>query len=78
MMQDLVRVLQQVPEKRLSIFRLVWEVLDEHGDIDPEKALFKAEEFRLALQEVELTRAENHKLLEALVRWCHDRPPRYP
>ena len=71
---DLVRVLQQVPEKRLALFALVWGLVGEDGEIDPEKAVFQGEELQLAIQEAQIIREENHKLLEALVRWCQDRP----
>ncbi len=72
MSQDLVRVLEQVPEKRLALFALVWDLVGEDGEIDPGKAVFQGKELQLAIQEAQITREENHRLLEAIVRWCQD------
>lgn len=77
MLQDLVRVLQSVPEKRLALFKLAWELVDEHGDIDPDKALGRGQELQLAIQEMQIVREENNKLVEALIRWSQDRDTPY-
>ena len=70
---DLVRVLESVPEKRLALLRMAWDLVGENGDSDPEKALARGEELQLAIQEMEIVREEKHKLVEALVRWSQDR-----
>ncbi len=74
---DLVKVLEQVPEKRLALFKLAWELAGENGDIDPDKALAHGQELQLAIQEMQILREENTKLVEALVRWSQDRDNPY-
>lgn len=75
---DLVRILSEVPTKRLALLDLVWELVGDNGEIDPEKAVFHAEELQLAIQEAQAARHENHKLMEELVRWCRDRTETFP
>ena len=58
-----------VPEKKLPLFRLVWEVIGEDGRIDPEKSLLRAPELQLAIKDAQVTAGENRKLLEAIVLW---------
>ena len=77
MINDRIRVLESVPEKRLALLRMAWELVGDNGDIDPEKALAHGEELQLAIQEMEIVREENHKLVEALVRWSQDRNDPY-
>ena len=67
---DLVHVLQQVPEKRLALFKLAWEMVGEHGDIDPDKALARGQELQLAIQEMQITREENNRLKDTEVIPC--------
>ena len=66
---DLVTILSTVPEKRLLLFPLVWEVIGEDGQIDPEKSLFHAQELQLAIKDAQVTAGENRRLLEAIVLW---------
>ena len=66
---DLVNILSMVPEKRLLLFPLVWEVIGEDGQIDPEKSLLHAPELQLAIKDAQVTAGENRLLLEAIVLW---------
>ena len=66
---DLVAILSMVPEKKLMLFPLVWEVIGEDRQIDPEKTLLHAPELQLAIKDAQVTAAENRKLLEAIVLW---------
>lgn len=49
---DVVAILREVPEKRLRVFELAAELLDEHGEIDAEAAARRQPEVNLALAEV--------------------------
>jgi len=66
---ELVAILEMVPEKKLLLFPLVWEVLGPDGQINPEKSLFHAQELQLAIKDAQVTASENRKLLEAIVLW---------
>ena len=52
-------------------------MVGEHGDIDPDKALARGQELQLAIQEMQITREENNRLVEALVRWSQARDNPY-
>ena len=45
------RVLEKVPEKRLRIVDLAWQVLDSQGQLDFSKVVAKQREVNLALAE---------------------------
>jgi hypothetical protein len=66
---ELVAILEMVPEKKLLLFPLVWEVIGEDGQINPEKSLFYVQELQLAIKDAQITASENRKLLEAIVLW---------
>ena len=61
---NLIRALETVPEKRLGLFKLVWEVIDENGDLDPDQVIRLAAELEEAFQEA---RAYTHETER--VRW---------
>ncbi len=52
-MADIVEILESVPEVRLKIIPLTWELLDENGRIDIRKASYNAKEVDAALEEAE-------------------------
>jgi len=62
--EDLVRALETVPEKRLKLLDLTWEVVDENGEIDRDKVIRLAAEIENAFQEA---RAYTHDTER--VRW---------
>lgn len=66
---DLVRILEMVPEKKLALIPLVWQLMGEDGRIDPDKSLLHALELDLAVTEARQTAGENRRLLEAIVLW---------
>jgi hypothetical protein len=49
--ERVIRALASTPPKQLKIIELAWEVLDEHGKLDPEVATQRAPEINLALAE---------------------------
>ena len=51
--QDLVRLLKEVPECRLHIIKLAWEVVGDDGSPDPDKLGFRSKELKEALAEAE-------------------------
>ena len=65
---DLVRILLTVPESRLAILALTWQLMGEDGEISPEKAAFVAKELHLATDEVRNSRRAITELTEALTR----------
>ena len=52
-MADIVEVLKSVPEVKLKIIPLTWELLDEKGSIDIKKASYNSKEVDAALEEAE-------------------------
>jgi len=52
-MGDIAEILKSVPEAKLKIIPLTWELLDEKGHIDIKKASYNANEVDAALEEAE-------------------------
>ena len=52
-MSDIVEILKSVPEVKLKIIPLTWELLGEDGHIDIKKASYNAKEVDIALEEAE-------------------------
>lgn len=65
---DVVVILRRVPEKRLRVFELAAELLDEHGDVDVEAAARRQPEVNLALAEVEGYVRATRQASEALLK----------
>ncbi|HVC32777.1 MAG TPA: PRTRC system protein C [Chloroflexota bacterium] len=69
---DVVAILRRVPGKRLRVFELAAEVLDERGEVDVEAAARRQPEVNLALAEVEGYIRATRQASEALLKL----PPR--
>ena len=52
-MGDIAEILKSVPEVKLKIIPLTWELLDESGHIDIKKASYNVKEVDAALEEAE-------------------------
>jgi len=52
-MGDIAEILKSVPEVKLKIIPLTWELLDEKGRIDIKKASYNSNEVDAALEEAE-------------------------
>jgi len=52
-MGDIAEILKSVPELKLKIIPLTWEMLDESGHIDIKKASYNSKEVDAALEEAE-------------------------
>ena len=52
-MTDIAEILKDVPEVKLKIIPLTWELIGEDGHIDTEKASFRVIEVDDALKEAE-------------------------
>ena len=52
-MGDITEILKSVPEVKLKIIPLTWELLDEKGRIDIKKASYNSQEVDAALEEAE-------------------------
>ena len=50
---ELVNILQTVPEHRLRIIELAWELVDADGHLDENLAVLRMQEIREACQEAE-------------------------
>ncbi len=51
--QDLIRVLKEVPEYRLRLIELARETVGDDGSLDPEKLAFRNKELEEAIAEAE-------------------------
>lgn len=65
---DIVAILRRVPEKRLRVFELAVELVDERGEIDVEAAALRQPEVNLALAEVEGYVRATRQATEALAK----------
>ncbi len=63
--QQLIRSLRTVPEVKLEIIRLSWEVIDDKGKLDVNKASFITKELTLACDQ-----AQAHISASQKVRWA--------
>ncbi|MFA5186768.1 MAG: hypothetical protein WC551_09850 [Patescibacteria group bacterium] len=61
---QLIRSLRTVPEVKLEIIRLSWEVVDKNGKLDMSKAAFLAKEIALAGDEAQAYISASQK-----IRW---------
>ncbi len=52
-MADIAETLKSVPETKLKIIPLTWELLGEDGHIDIKKAAYNSKEVDAALEEAE-------------------------
>ena len=52
-MSDIAEILKSVPEVKLKIVPLTWELLDESGHINIKKASYNVKEVDAALEEAE-------------------------
>ena len=52
-MADIIEILKSIPEVKLKIIPLTWELLDEKGRIDIKKASYNSKEVDAALEEAE-------------------------
>ena len=70
---DLVAILKTVPEARLRLFDLAWELSDPSGQLDEAKAIPRMAEIRDACQQAEDYANATKKLTEALRACLRDR-----
>jgi PRTRC genetic system protein C len=63
---DVVAILCQVPEKRLRIFELAEELLDDRGELDLEAAVARQPEVNLAAAEAEGYARSTRQAMDAL------------
>jgi PRTRC genetic system protein C len=65
---SVVAVLRRVPAKELCVFALAAELLDEHGELDVDRAAARQPEINLAAAEAEAVAAFTRQATEALRR----------
>lgn len=66
--QALTDLLRSVPEKRLRLVELAWEVLDTEGNLDPQKAVVMMAEIRTSIAEAEHYARTTAAMTAALAR----------
>ena len=66
--QALTDLLKSVPEKRLRLVELAWEVLDPEGNLDPMKASVRIAEIKAAISEAEHYSKTTAAMAAALAR----------
>jgi PRTRC genetic system protein C len=65
---DIVKILRQVPAKRLAVFDLATELIDPDGELDAEAAAARQPEVNLAIAEAETYARASRSAVEALRR----------
>ena len=63
---DLVGIIRRVPEKRLRVFELAAELLDEEGELDPDVAALRQPDVNLAIAEAETYARATRQAVAAL------------
>ena len=63
---ELVRALRSLPETRLRLIELTWELVNEDGTYNPDQVAFHAEELQQATQEAEAYAKSTKELLGCL------------
>jgi hypothetical protein len=66
--QDLARLLERVPEKRLRLVELAWECADSQGRLDQARLLPLSAEVETAVDEVRAYTRETGRVKWALQR----------
>ena len=69
--KDLVSILNTVPERRLRILELAWELVDANGELDENQAVLRMQEIREACQEAEDYAAATKKMVWSLKECLH-------
>jgi len=64
--EELIEILRQVPEKRLKIFELAWEVVGEDGNLDLDKVAFYSKELDQAISEAKAYSVETAEAVQCL------------
>ncbi|MDP2950638.1 MAG: hypothetical protein Q8P22_14035 [Chloroflexota bacterium] len=68
---DLVRALRTVPEKKLRMVELAWELVRPDGSPDVDKAAERVDEVEAAVQEVNIYTQATQRLLWRLRSLAH-------
>jgi len=68
---DLVRVLRTGPAKSLRLVELAWELADEKGQLDVEKAAARADEVQAAVHEASAYVQATRRVLRWLTELAH-------
>lgn len=68
---DLVRVLEGLPETRLRLIDLAWEVVDDEGAIDPDKVALNYKEISEAVDEAQAYSQATEKAVVCLNVLAH-------
>lgn len=68
---DLIRILEGVPETRLRLIDLTWEVVDGDGVIDPDKVALNYKEISEAVDEAQAYSQATEKAVRCLNNLAH-------
>lgn len=66
--KDLIRILEDLPETRLRLLELTPKLINEMGELIPEKATFYVNELLEAMKEVEEYSEDTRKAVACLKR----------
>jgi hypothetical protein len=66
--EDLVRILREMPEVKLRLIDLAWQVVGEDGTLDMEKVTFYAKEISDAIKEANAYSDGNKEVLNWLIQ----------
>ena len=69
--RDLIRVMREVPEMRLRLIDLAWEVTKDDGSLDYDRLPFLSEEMQEAISEAEGYVRSTREAVWALKRMAH-------
>lgn len=73
-MNNLVEALKQLPEVRLRLIDLAWQVTKDNGSLDAEQLLFMGKELEEAIDEARAYVNATRKAVSCLMSFRHSSP----
>ena len=71
---DLISALKMVPESRLRLIELAWEVTGDDGSANLEKLAFRGEELTKAVDEAKAYAQATREAVQCLIEMAHSQP----
>ena len=70
---ELIRALKTVPEFRLRLIELAWEVVGDDGSLDPERLTFRSKELKEAIDEAQAYAQAAREAVQCLREMGHSK-----
>ena len=67
--EDLVAILRTIPEVRLELIDVAWDLTDEDGDFDYDQALVHIDRVERAIGEAQAYARATHQMRSGITTW---------